>query len=330
MRRRDFITLLGGAAATWPLAARAQRSERMRRIGVLTTFAESDQLYQANLALFREELQKLGWAIGRNLRIDVRWAALDAEATQRFAKELVASQPDLILSNDTPTTAALLQQTRTIPIVFVTVSDPVGSGFVQGFARPGGNVTGFSTTEGSLGSKWLELLREIAPRVVRAVLLFNPTTAPYFEFYSKSLKTAAASSGEEATIAPVHDMSEFESVVAAFAREPNGSLIVLNEVFMIAHRLEIVSLAGRYHLPAVYPLRSFAEIGGLLSYGVDLTDNFRRAATYVDRLLKGAKPSDLPVQAPVKYDLVINLKTANALCLDVPAHLQQLADEVIE
>jgi len=329
MRRRRFITLLVATAA-WPLAGRAQQSEGMRRIGVLMTFAESDQQYQANLVLFREELQKLGWAIGRNMRIDVRWAALDADATRRFAKELVASRPDVILSNDTPTTAALLQETRTIPIVFVTVSDPVGSGFVQGFARPGGNATGFSTTEGTLGSKWLELLREIAPHVVRAVLLFNPTTAPYSEYYSKPFKTAAASFGVEVTIAPVHDMPEFESVVAAFARKPNGSLIVLNEDFMIAHRMEIVSLAGRYHLPAVYPLRSFAEIGGLLSYGVDLTDNFRRAATYADRILKGAKPSDLPVQAPVKYDLVINLKTAKALGLDVPIHLQQLADEVIE
>jgi putative ABC transport system substrate-binding protein len=249
---------------------------------------------------------------------------------QRLAKELIALKPDLILSNNTPTTAALLQQTRTIPIVFATVADPVGSGFVASLARPGGNATGFATTEGSLGGKWLELLKEIAPHVSRVALLFNPTTAPYAEYVLKPFNAAAASSGVEARVTHVHGASELEGAIAAQARKPNGGLIVLNEDFTIAHRVEIVSLAARYRLPTVYPFRFFADLGGLVSYGVDLTDNFRRAAAYADLILKGTKPSELPVQAPVKFELVINLKTAKALGLDVPWILQQRADEVIE
>ena len=249
---------------------------------------------------------------------------------QRFAKELVALQPDLILSQSTPTTAALLQQTRTIPIIFAIVADPVGSGFVASFPRPGGNVTGFTNMEPTMAGKWLELLKEIAPRVARVAFLFNPATAPYAEYYLNPFKAAAASFAVEAIAAPVRDTSELESVVAAQAREPNGGLIVMPDTFMTAHRVEITSLAARYRLPAVYPFRFFAELGGLLSYGNDLIDNFRRAATYADRILKGAKPSELPVQAPVKFELVINLKTAKALGLDVPVHLQQRADEVIE
>jgi ABC-type uncharacterized transport system substrate-binding protein len=237
---------------------------------------------------------------------------------QRFAKELVALQPDLILSSSTPTTAALLQQTRTIPIIFAIVADPVGSGFVASLPRPGGNVTGFISMEPTMAGKWLELLKEIAPRVNRVALLFNPATATFAEYYLNPFKAAAASLGVEAIAAPVHDTSELESVAAAQAREPNGGLIVMNEDFTIAHRAEITALAARYRLPAVYPFRFFAELGGLLSYGNDLTDNFRRAATYVDRILKDAKPSELPVQAPVKFELVINLKTAKALGLDVP------------
>ena len=254
----------------------------------------------------------------------------DAEAIQQFAKELVALQPDLILSQNTPTTAALLQQTRTIPIVFALVADPVGSGFVASFPRPGGNVTGFITMEPTMAGKWLELLKEIAPRVNRVAFLFNPATAPYAEYYLNPFKAAAASFAVEAIAAPVRDTSELESVIAAQAREPNGGLIVMPDTFMNAHRAEITSLAARYRLPAVYPFRFFAEVGGLLSYGNDQIDNFRRAATYADRILKGAKPSELPVQAPVKFELVINLKTAKALGLDVPSHLQQRADEVIE
>jgi putative tryptophan/tyrosine transport system substrate-binding protein len=330
MRRREFITLVGTAATAWPLAARAQQPDRLRRIGVLMAVAENDPQYQAFVAAFREELQNVGWAEGNNIRIDVRWAALDADVMQRSAKELIALQPDLILSNNTPTTAAMLQQTRTVPIVFATVADPVGSGFAASLARPGGNATGFATIEGSLGGKWLELLKEIAPRVTRVGLLFNPSSAPYAEYYLTSFNTAAASFGVEAVTAPVHDMPGAGSVVAALARDRNGGLIVLNEEFTITNRAEIIALAAQHRLPAVYPFHFFAELGGLLSYGVDLTDNFRRAARYADRILRGANPSELPVQAPVKFVLTINLKTAKALDLEVPTHLQQRADEVIE
>jgi putative ABC transport system substrate-binding protein len=329
MRRREFITLLGGAAAAWPRAARAQQDERMRRIGVLMAHAESDPEGQAFVAAFREGLQKLGWTEGRNLRIDTRWAA-EVELMQGFAKELIALRPDLILANNTPTTAAVLQQTSTIPIIFTVVADPVGSGFVASFPRPGGNVTGFNVSEPTLAGKFLELLKEIAPHVARVAMLFNPATTPYRDIYLNPFKAAAASFAVEAITAPVHDRSELESVVAAEASRPNSGLIVMPDGFMNVHRAEVISLAARYRLPAVYPYRFFAELGGLLSYGPDQVDNFRRAATYADRILKGAKPSDLPVQAPVKFELVINLKTAKALGLDVPLLLQQRADEVIE
>jgi putative ABC transport system substrate-binding protein len=330
MRRREFFAMLGGAAA-WPLTARAQQSDRMRRIGVLIGYPESDRVEQAFLAAFREELQKLGWAEGRNVRTDTRWAPPgDAEVRQRFAKELVALQPDLILSRNTPTTAALLQQTRVIPIIFVNVSDPVGSGFVASFPRPGGNATGFTNIEPTMAGKSLELLKEIAPRVSRVAFLFNPATAPYAEFYLNSFKTAAPSFAMEAIAAPVRDTAELESAIAAQAGAPNGALVVMTDSFLSAHRVKIISLAARYRLPSIYPYRFYAELGGLLSYGSEQADNFRRAASYADRILKGAKPSELPVQAPVKHELVINLKTAKALGLDVPVHLQQRADEVIE
>jgi putative tryptophan/tyrosine transport system substrate-binding protein len=329
MRRRDFIKVIGSTVA-WPLAARAQQPERMRRIGVLMAYAESDQEGRAFLAASREELKKLGWAEGRNIRIDTRWATPDVELMQRFAKELVALQPDLVLSSSTPLTAALLQQTRILPIIFVNVADPIGSGFVTSFPKPGGNATGFITMEPTMAGKWMELLKEIAPRVTKCALLFNPTSAPYAEYFLKPFKAAAASFAVEAIAAPVHGTSELESAIAAQAREPNGGFIVMPDFFTNAHRIEITSLAARYRLPAVYPFRFFAELGGLLSYGIDPLDNYRRAASYVDRILKGAKPSELPVQAPVKFELVMNLKTAKALGLDVPLHLQQLADEVIE
>jgi putative tryptophan/tyrosine transport system substrate-binding protein len=329
MRRREFITFLSSAAA-WPFTAHAQQPERMRRIGVLMGFAESDREGQAFVAAFREGLQKLGWAEGRNIRIDYRWTGLDTELVQRFAKELVALQPDLILTQSTPATAELLRQSRIIPIVFALVADPIGSGFVASFPQPGGNVTGFVTIEPTMASKWLELLKEIAPRVARAAMLFNPATAPYAEYWLNPFKAAATSVAVQAIVAPVHDTSELESVVAAQAHEPNGGLIVMPDTFTTGHRSEITSLATRYRLPAVYPYRVFAEFGGLLSYGDDLTDNFRRAASYVDRILKGEKPSELPVQAPVKFELVINLKTAKALGLDVPLQLQQRAEKIIE
>jgi ABC-type uncharacterized transport system substrate-binding protein len=245
-------------------------------------------------------------------------------------KELIALRPDLILSHGTPATAALLQQTRTIPIVFAGVSDPVGSGFVASFPRPGGNVTGFNNMEPTMASKWVELLKEIAPRVIRVALLFNPATAPYVEYWLSPFKAAAASFTLEPIAAPVRDASELETVVAAQAREPNGGLIVMPDTFTSGHRAEIAALAARYRLPAMYPFRFFAEVGGLLSYGNNLPDDFRRAATYADRILKGEKPSELPVQLPVKFELVINLKTAKLLGLDVPLQLQQRADELIE
>jgi putative ABC transport system substrate-binding protein len=331
MQRRKFITLLGNAAIAWPLAARAQQPERIRRIGVLMGYPENDLEGPVFFAAFREGLQKLGWKEGRNIRLDTRWASPgDAEARQRFAKELVALQPDLIVSAVTPTTAALLQHTRTIPIVFATVADPVGSGFVASLAQPGGNVTGFQSMVGSLGGKWLELLKQIAPRVVRVAMLFNPAVAPYAESYLNPFKAAASSLAVEPIAAPVRDTSTLESAIAAQGRTPNGGLIVMPDTFTDVHRAEIISLAARSSLPAVYPRRTFTELGGLLSYGIDQFDSYRRAATYVDRILKGEKPSELPVQAPVKFELVINLKTAKALGLDIPFQLQQRADELIE
>jgi len=329
MRRREFLGILGGATVARPLAARAQQ-DGARRIGVLMGFAESDREGQVFVAAFREGLQKLGWAEGRNIQIEYRWTGLDRELVPRFAKELVALQPDLILTQSTPATAELLQQTRTIPIVFALVADPIGSGFVANFPRPEGNVTGFVTMEPTMAAKWLELLKEIAPRTARVAMLFNPATAPYAEYWLNPFKAAAASFAVQAIVAPVHDTSELESAIAAQAQEPNGGLIVMPDTFTTGHRLEITSLAARHHLPAVYPYRVFAETGGLLSYGDDLTDNFRRAASYVDRILKGEKPAELPVQAPVKFELVINLKTAKDLGLDVPLQFQQRAEKIIE
>jgi putative ABC transport system substrate-binding protein len=327
MRRREFLTLVGAMVAL-PIAARAQQPDRMRRIGVLMGFAESDSEAQAWIAAFREGVQKLGWAEGRNIRIDMRWAtSRDVEA---FAKELVALQPDLILASTTPPTAALLQQTRAIPIIFAIAADPVGTGFVASLARPGGNVTGFTNLEPTMTGKWLELLKDVAPRVDHVASLFNPVTAPYAEDFLKPLKSAARSFAVEAIAAPVRDMRELESVVAAQARLPNGGLIVLPDSFMSTHRAEITTLAARYRLPAVYPFRYYAEAGGLLAYGNVQIDNFRRAAIYADRILKGARPSELPVQAPVKFELVINLKTAKTLGLKVPVGLQQRADALIE
>ena len=329
LKRREFITLLGGAVA-WPLAARAQAPERMKRIGVLMGVPANDAEYQAFLAAFREGLQELGWQEGRNVRFDYRWAVSDLELIKRSAKELIALQPDLIVSSGTPTTAVLKQQTSTVPIVFVNVVDPVGSGFVVSFPRPGGNVTGFILMEPTMAGKWLELLKEIAPRVNRVVLLFNPATAPYAEYYLNPFKAAAASLAVEAIVAPVRDTSELESVVATQAREPNSGLIVMPSSFMNVHRTEIISLAARDRLPAVYAFRFFAELGGLLSYGNDFLNNYRRAASYADRILKGAKPSELPVQAPVKLELVINLRAAKAIGFNVPPTLLARADEVIE
>jgi putative tryptophan/tyrosine transport system substrate-binding protein len=330
VRRRAFITLLGGAAA-WPLAARAQQTDRIRRIGVLMGYRDSDPEAQAWVGAFEDGLRNHGWAQGRNLHIDKRWATPgDTESIRRCAQELVALQPELVLSSNTPATAAILEQTRTIPIVFALVADPVGSGFVASFPRPGGNITGFISNEPTMSAKWLELLKEIAPRVTRVAFLFNPQTGPHFEYYLKPFKAAGTLLAVDAVAAPVRDRSELESVIATQVGASNGGFVVMPDAFMNAHRVEIVSLAARYRLPAIYPFRFFTELGGLLSYGSDVADNYRRAASYADRILKGAKPDELPVQAPVKFVLTINLRTAKSIGLEVPLHLQQRADEVIE
>jgi ABC-type uncharacterized transport system substrate-binding protein len=330
LQRREFINLLGGAA-TWPLAARAQQGAGIKRLGILMAYPEGDQEGQAFLAAFREELEKLGWVEGRNIQIDTRWAqAADAESRLKFAKELVALHPDLVLSHGTPSTAALLQQTHILPIIFVNVTDPIGSGFLTSFAKPGANVTGFINMEPTIAGKWLELLKEIAPRVTRCAILFNPTTAPYAEYFLAPFKASAASFAVEAIIARVRDAAELETAIVAQAPESNGAVIVMPDTFTTVHRAKIAALAAQYRIPAVYPFRFFATNGGLLSYGSDTVDSYRRAALYADRILRGQKPSELPVQAPVKYELVVNLKTAKALGIDVPLRFQQLADEVIE
>jgi putative ABC transport system substrate-binding protein len=330
MNRRETIIALVALGAV-PLAAGAQQTGQMRRIGVLMGLAESDPQAQARVAAFRKGLQTLGWAEGRNVRIDIRWAATsDTPAMQRFAKELVALKPELILSHNTPTTATLLRYTRTTPIVFVVVSDPIGSGFVASFARPGGNVTGFTNIEPTMAGKRLELLKEIAPRVTRVAFLFNPATASYAEYYLSPFKAAAAAVAMEAIPTPVRNTSELESAIAAQAHTPNGGLVVMTDAFLVTHRAKITSLAAHYRLPAVYPFRDFIEVDGLLSYGNDLYDNFQRAATYADRILRGATPNELPVQAPVKVELVINVKTAKALGLTIPPSLLLRADQVVE
>jgi putative ABC transport system substrate-binding protein len=278
----------------------------------------------------REELGKLGWTEGRNIETDIRWAAADIESMKRFAKELVALRPDLMVTGTTPATAAMLGETRTIPVVFVMVADPVGSGFVDSLPHPGRNATGFTPIMDSLGGKWVELLKEIAPRVARVTLLFNPPTATFVAGYLSSFKAAAASLGMEAIVAPVNDMAELQSHVMTQAREPNSGLVVIPDAFTQAHRAEITALAARYGVPAVYWSRSFTEVGGLISYGPYLVDEYRRAASYVDRILKGEKPSDLPVQAPIKFELIVNLKAARPLGIDVPPSLLATADEIIE
>jgi putative tryptophan/tyrosine transport system substrate-binding protein len=332
MRRRDFITLIGGATLPMPLQlVRAQQPDRMRRVGLLMAHAESDPEYQDYLTAFREELTKLGWTEGRNIKIDARWGALeDPESRLRSANQLIALQPDVLVTQNTPPTASMLQQTHTIPTVFVIVADPVGSGFVKSLARPGGNATGFMIMEPTIATKWVQLLKEVAPRVDRIAMLFNPATTPYAQIYLNPFKAAAASLAFEASAAPVHDVSELENAFVTQSHEPNGGLIVMPDGFMNVHRETVVALAARYAVPVVYAWRYFAELGGLLSYGNEQSVSFRLAATYVDRILKGAKPGELPVQAPVKFELVINLKTAKALGLDVPLHLQQEADRIIE
>jgi putative ABC transport system substrate-binding protein len=329
MRRREFITLLGGAAA-WPLAARAQQSGQARRVGVMIASAQSDPEAQLRARSFEAGLRELGWVEGRNLRLDYRFVP-EASRLRAQATELVGLAPDVIVAVATPVVAGLLPVSRNVPIVFAQVTDPIGSGFVPNFARPGGRLTGFTTFEFSVGSKWLEALKEIAPAVKRVAVVFSPDTAPFAPLFWQPVVDAAARSFAVAPMQmPVRDGGELAGELAAFAREPDGGLIVLPDVSTINNRDLIIALAARHRLPAVYPIRSFAAGGGLFSYGMDVADTFRRAASYVDRILKGAKPGDLPVQAPGKYELVINLTTARALGLIVPPLMLARADEVIE
>ena len=329
MRRREFIGLLGGAAAAWPLPVRAQQPERMRRIAVLLP-ATSDNLdYQTWVGSFLQGLQQSGWTIGRNVQIDTRWATANATAVRRHAAELVALAPDVILAHGAMSVGPLLEATRTVPIVFPIVADPVGAGFVDSLARPGGNATGFMNIEYSMGGKWLELLKEIAPGVTRAAVLrdtANPTGIAQFGV----IQTMAPSLRVEVTPVNIRDAPEIERAIAAFARSSNGGLVVTPSGSALRHRDLIVTLAARHKLPAVYFERAFVAAGGLVSYGADFVDLYRQAASYVDRILRGEKPADLPVQAPTKLQLVISLKTAKALGLTVPPQLLARADEVIE
>jgi putative ABC transport system substrate-binding protein len=328
MRRREFISLLGGAAA-WPLRAHAQQTDRTRRIGVLMNLAADDPESPVRVAAFAQGLQELGWIVGRNVRIDTRWGASDPDRSRSYAAELVALAPDVILASGTPSVTALLPATRTVPIVFANVIDPVGSGFVESLARPGGNATGFSMFEYGISGKWLELLKEIAPRVTRVAVLRDPAFASGGGQLG-ALQAVASSFGVELRPVGVRDAGEIERAVADFARASNGGLIVTGSTSAVAHRNLIVTLAARHQLPAVYAQRYIVTDGGLISYGPDSVDPYRRAAGYVDRILKGEKPADLPVQAPTKYELVINLKTAKALGLELPPTLLARADEVIE
>jgi putative ABC transport system substrate-binding protein len=327
--RRDFITLLGGAAV-WPLAAHAQQTGPMRRIGVLSGFAASDPAHRSWIAAFQQELANLGWMDGRNIRIDYRWRDDSIEPIRALAAELVALRPDVLFVATTPALAALRQATRSIPMVFTAVADPIGGGFVGSLARPAGNITGFLVEEPPLAGKWVQLLRTMAPNLRRTACVFDPDVAPFAGEYFRSAEAAAAPLMVEMTAAAVHDDSELENIVATLAREPNSGLIVVGDVFTNLHRKQIIALAAQHRLPAIYPWNFAAKEGGLISYGVDFADAYRQAARYVDRILHGAKPADLPVQAPVKYALVINLKTAKALGINVSADVLSIADEVIE
>jgi putative tryptophan/tyrosine transport system substrate-binding protein len=327
--RRKFLATLGGAAVTWPLAARAQQGERVRRMGVLMGMTADDPESQVRLAAFAQGLQQLGWTVGQNIQIDYRWGGGNAEMMRKNATELIALAPDIILAHSSTAVTPLLQATRTIPIVFTTVADPVGAGYVDSLARPGGNVTGFSNFEYTIGGKWLELLKEIAPRVTRvAVLRESAIAAGPGQF--GVIQAAAPAMGVEVFPVDVRNADEIERAVTAFAQSSNSGLIVSASPGAALHRDLIITLAARHKLPAVYPYRYVVAAGGLLSYGPDFADQFRRAASYIDRILKGEKPADLPVQAPTKYELVINLKTARALGLEVPPTLLARADEVIE
>jgi putative tryptophan/tyrosine transport system substrate-binding protein len=329
MNRREFITLLGGATAAWPLAARAQQRKPMPRIGALMPWAASDPQVQARYAAFLQGLQQLGWTVGNNVQIDSRWSAGNEEDTRKYAAELVALAPNVIFAAGSATVGPLRQATRTVPIVFVTTPDPVGAGFVDSLARPGGNITGFTPWEYGIGAKWLELLKQIVPSVTRVAVLRDPAITAGIGLFG-AIQSASPSFGVELRAVDVRDATEMERALAAFAGSPNGGLILTGSAWAIIHRDLIIALAARHRLPAVYYERYFITAGGLISYGADLIDQFRSAAGYVDRILKGEKPAELPVQAATKYELVINLKTARTLGLDVPPTVLARADEVIE
>ena len=329
LKRRDLIRLLGAAA--WPRIQVAQAIDRVRRIGVLMELAASDSEARSNVAALQRGLRELGWLEGSNLAIDYRWAPDDAVLVWKFAKELVALRPDVIVANSSPVVATLLGETRDIPIVFASISDPIGEGFVASFAHPGGNVTGFTNFESSMTGKWVELLKEIAPELTRVAFLFNPQTAAGGgSYFLRPIDAAARTLKVKAVMALVHDDEEIEAAFADLAREPGAGVVLLPDIFTVAHRQLVIALAARHRLPAVYNYRFMAEQGGLMSYGVDTVNLFERAATYIDRIFKGAKPADLPVEAPIKFELVINLKTVKALGLDVPPTLLARADDVLE
>jgi putative tryptophan/tyrosine transport system substrate-binding protein len=329
MRRREFITL-ASAASVLPLVARAQQKEQMRRVGLLMGFAETDPNTHAQIKVLREALAKLGWVEGNNFQIELRWGAADPSRIMTFAKELVSLRPDVILGQTTPVISALASETQIIPIVFVNISDPISSGFVTSLARPDKNMTGFGLFESGMGGKWVERLKQIAPRTAHIALLFNPTTTVPPQFFMSSIQAAASSFAIEVNSTPVHGSDEIEGVIVAQTRKPGGALIVMPDSFTTTNRELIIALAARHGVPAIYNASVFAKSGGLISYGSDFVEQFRQAAEYIDRILKGAKPADLPVQGPTKLELLINLKTAKALGIDVPLHLQQLADDLIE
>jgi putative ABC transport system substrate-binding protein len=329
MKRREFISLLGGAAAAWPLAARAQQSKRMRRVGALMPYAANDPQAQTRNAAFLQGLQQLGWTVGANVQIDYRWAAGNEDDTRKYAAELVALAPDVIFVAGSAAVGPLHRATRTVPIVFAVVPDPVGAGFVDNLARPGGNITGFTPYEYGIGAKWLEVLKQVAPSVTRAAVLRDPAITAGIGLWG-AIQSVSPSFGVELRPVDVRDAGEIERAVSSFARSPNGGLILTGSALAIVHRDLIIALAARHRLPAVYYERYFAAAGGLISYGSDSAEQFRLAAGYVDRILRGEKPADLPVQAATKYELVVNLKTAKALGLDVPATLLARANEVIE
>jgi putative ABC transport system substrate-binding protein len=330
MKRREFIALLSGTGITWPLAARAQQPNPLRWVAVLQTLAENDLEGQSWVNALKQGLAVLGWTDGLTIRLDVRWAGGDANLIQRLAKELVDLHPDVIVAVATPSAMAFRQETHTIPIVFTSVTDPVAQGLVESLIRPGGNITGFTIFEPEIGSKWMQVLKDIAPETTRTAVIFNPDTAPYYRLYMSSIETGGASFAVKTFEAPVRSRVEIEAVISGLAREPGGAVISMSDTFTVVHRDLIIALAAQYRLPAVYPFRFEAIEGGLISYGTDQVDQYRRAAAYVDRILKGEKPADMPVQIPVKFEMAINLKTARTLGLAIPNTLLARADQVIE